>query len=61
VWPFTSLELAADQTHRETGQREAAVKISLYTVADAAIVREEVYYHTPPHASGSSAALDVEP
>jgi hypothetical protein len=25
------------------------VKISLYTVAGAAIVREEVYYHTPPH------------
>jgi hypothetical protein len=25
------------------------VKISLYTVADGAITREEVYYHTPPH------------
>jgi uncharacterized protein YbjT (DUF2867 family) len=39
-----------DQTHLPTGKRETAVKISLYTIARAAIVREEVYYHTPPHA-----------
>jgi uncharacterized protein YbjT (DUF2867 family) len=41
-----------DQTHLPTGKRETAVKISLYTVGDDAIVREEVYYHTPPHTPG---------
>jgi uncharacterized protein YbjT (DUF2867 family) len=46
-----AVRFAFDQSHRATGQRETAVKISLYTVADAAIVREEVYYHTPPPAS----------
>jgi hypothetical protein len=40
---------AFDQSHHATGKRETTVKISLYAVADAANVREEVYYHTPPH------------
>jgi hypothetical protein len=44
-----AVRLAFDESHRATGQRETTVKISLYTVAGAAIVREEVYYHTPPH------------
>ena len=44
-----AVRFAFDQTHLPTGKRETAVKISLYTVADAAIAREEVYYHTPPH------------
>jgi uncharacterized protein YbjT (DUF2867 family) len=44
-----AVRFAFDQSHHATGKRETAVKISLYTVADAAIVREEVYYHTPPH------------
>jgi uncharacterized protein YbjT (DUF2867 family) len=44
-----AVRFAFDQTHLPTGTRGMAVKISLYTVADAAIVREEVYYHTPPH------------
>ncbi len=44
-----AVRFAFDQSHHATGKRETAVKVSLYTVADAAIVREEVYYHTPPH------------
>jgi uncharacterized protein YbjT (DUF2867 family) len=44
-----AVRFAFDQSHQATGKRETTVKISLYTVADAAIVREEVYYHTPPH------------
>jgi uncharacterized protein YbjT (DUF2867 family) len=47
-----TVRFAFDQTHLTTGKRETAVKVSLYTVADAAIVREEVYYHTPPNAPG---------
>jgi uncharacterized protein YbjT (DUF2867 family) len=44
-----AVRFAFDESHRATGRRETTVKISLYTVAGAAIVREEVYYHTPPH------------
>lgn len=44
-----AVRFAFNRSHLATGKRETAVKISLYTVADAAIVREEVYYHTPPH------------
>jgi hypothetical protein len=44
-----AVRFAFDQSHLATGRRETTVKISLCTVADAAIVREEVYYHTPPH------------
>lgn len=47
-----AVRFAFDRTHLPTGKRETAVKISLYTVADDAIVREEVYYHTPPHTPG---------
>lgn len=47
-----AVRFAFDQSHHATGKRETAVKISLYTVANAAIVREEVYYHTPPHTPG---------
>lgn len=43
-----AVRFAFDQSHHATGKRDTAVKISLYTVAGAAIVREEVYYHTPP-------------
>jgi Metallo-beta-lactamase superfamily len=45
-----AVRFAFDQTHLPTGKREKAVKVSLSTVAGAAIVREEVFYHTPPHA-----------
>src|SRR4051812_2228312 len=37
-----------DQTHRPTGRRTEATKLSLYTVASGAIVREEVSYYDPP-------------
>ncbi len=47
-----AVRFAFDQTQLPTGKRETAAKISLYTVAEAAIVREEVYYHTPPHTPG---------
>lgn len=40
---------AFDQTHLPTGRRERAEKMSLYTVRSGAIVREDVYYRTPPH------------
>lgn len=43
---------AFDRTHLPTGKRETVVKISLYTVVGPAIVREEVYYHTPPRTAG---------
>jgi uncharacterized protein YbjT (DUF2867 family) len=45
-----AVRFAFDRTHRPTGKRETAVKMSLYSVTDAVIVREEVYYHTPPSA-----------
>jgi uncharacterized protein YbjT (DUF2867 family) len=47
-----AVRFAFDRTHLPTGKRETAVKISLCTVAGEAIVREEVYYHTPPHTPG---------
>ena len=37
-----------DQTHRPTGRRTEATKLSLYTVAGGTIVREEVSYFDPP-------------
>lgn len=38
-----------DATHRPTGERGSTSKMSLYTVGDGRIVREEVYYFTAPH------------
>lgn len=51
--PFTGddrfgIRFAIDTTHRPTGTRATIVKMSLYTVRDAKIIREEVYYHAPP-------------
>jgi len=46
-----AVRFAFDQTHLPTGRRGTTVKVSLYTVAGAAIVREEVCYLTPPHTS----------
>lgn len=37
-----------DQTHRPTGRRTEATKLSLYTVAGGMIVHEEVSYFDPP-------------
>jgi len=45
-----AVRFAFDQTHLPTGRRATTVKVSLYTVAGAAIVREEVCYLTSPHA-----------
>jgi ketosteroid isomerase-like protein len=39
-----------DQTHIPTGRRSTSAKMSLYTVTDGAIVREEVFYLNPPPA-----------
>jgi uncharacterized protein YbjT (DUF2867 family) len=39
-----------DQTHLPTGRRSTSAKMSLYTVTDGAIVREEVFYLDPPPA-----------
>ena len=44
-----AVRFAFDQTHVPTGERGTTVKVSLYTVANGAIVREEVCYLTPPH------------
>jgi uncharacterized protein YbjT (DUF2867 family)/ketosteroid isomerase-like protein len=45
-----AVRFAFDQTHRPTGRRAEATKLSLYTVAGGAIVREEVsYFDPPPH------------
>jgi len=46
-----AVRFAFDQTYLPTGRHQTAVKMSLCTVADGAIVREEVYYHTPRHSS----------
>ncbi len=45
-----AVRFAFDQTHLPTGTCGTAVKMSLYTVAEGLIVREEVYYHTPRRA-----------
>lgn len=39
-----------DQTHTPTGARTSTTKLSLYTVADGRIVREEVFYYDAPQA-----------
>jgi uncharacterized protein YbjT (DUF2867 family) len=37
-----------DETNKVTGQRSTISKMSRYTVADGAVVREEVFYFDPP-------------
>jgi uncharacterized protein YbjT (DUF2867 family) len=37
-----------DQTHMRTGRRSTSAKMSLYTVTDGAILREEVFYLNQP-------------
>lgn len=39
-----------DQTHTPTGARSSTTKLSLYTVTDGLISREEVYYYDAPQA-----------
>jgi uncharacterized protein YbjT (DUF2867 family)/ketosteroid isomerase-like protein len=43
-----AVRFAFDETDRTTGRRRTTTKLSLYTVADGAITREEVYYLTAP-------------
>ncbi|GAB2481922.1 NAD(P)H-binding protein [Nocardiopsis aegyptia] len=38
-----------DSTDTSTGKRGTYSKVSLYTVRDGRIVREEVFFHEPPH------------
>ncbi len=38
------------ELHRQTGRRQMTTRISLCTVQASRIVREEVFYHSPPHA-----------
>ena len=45
-----AVRFSFDVTHKPTGQRSTTSKMSLYTVADGAIVREEVFYFDPPAA-----------
>jgi hypothetical protein len=44
-----AVRFAFDQTHRAT-----TVKVSLYTVIEGAITREEVYYDAPLHVGPAS-------
>jgi uncharacterized protein YbjT (DUF2867 family) len=45
-----AVRFSFDQVRVADGQARTTEKISLYTVADGAIVREQVYHHTAPHA-----------
>jgi uncharacterized protein YbjT (DUF2867 family)/ketosteroid isomerase-like protein len=38
-----------DSTYKPTGKRGTNSKVSLYTVREGRIVREEVFFHEPPH------------
>jgi uncharacterized protein YbjT (DUF2867 family)/ketosteroid isomerase-like protein len=43
-----AVRFSFDVTDRRTGQRGTSAKMSLYTVADGVITREEVFYFDPP-------------
>ena len=44
-----AVRFAFDEVHIPTGRSATTEKISVYSVGDGAITREDVYYHTPPH------------
>jgi ketosteroid isomerase-like protein len=44
-----AVRFAFDETHIPDGTPATTEKMSLYTVRDGAVSREDVYYHTPPH------------
>ena len=51
--PFMSrnrfaVRFAIGTTFKSTGERTTITKLDLYTVENGKIVRDEVYYHTPP-------------
>lgn len=43
-----AVRFAIDTTFKSTGERKTITKLDLYTVEGGKIVRDEVYYHTPP-------------
>ena len=43
-----AIRFSLDETERATGRRQTTTKLSLYTVEASCIVREEVFYYTPP-------------
>lgn len=43
-----AVRFSFDETHTPSGQRHTTTKVSLYTVADGVITREEVSYFDPP-------------
>ena len=43
-----AVQFSFDETHTPSGQRSTMTKFCLYTVADGAIIREEVSYFDPP-------------
>jgi uncharacterized protein YbjT (DUF2867 family) len=45
-----AVRFALDEVHIPTGTTGVTEKMSVYAVRDSAIVSENVYYHTPPHA-----------
>lgn len=45
-----AVRFAFDELHVPTGTSATTRKLSVYAVRDGAIVSEDVYYHTPPHA-----------
>ena len=45
-----AVRFAFDEIHIPTGTTGITEKMSVYAVRDSAIVSEDVYYHTPPHA-----------
>ena len=45
-----AVRFAFDEIHLRTGRQATTEKMSVYTVRGGAIVSEDVYYHTPPHA-----------
>jgi len=46
-----AVRFAIDTTFKPTGERTTITKMDLYTVEGGRIVRDEVYYHTPPSPS----------
>lgn len=43
-----AVRFAIDTTFKRSGQRTTITKMDLYTVEEGKIVRDEVYYNTPP-------------
>ncbi|MFW6090381.1 MAG: nuclear transport factor 2 family protein [Actinomycetota bacterium] len=48
-----AVRFSFEETHTPTGTPSTTTKMSLYTVVEGKIVREEVYYHDAPHAAAA--------